>query len=75
MKYYSEILKQFYDTEDELIAEESAHKQKEEEKEARIAEHKKIYEEYLDAMEKYLKSKQRFCKDYGDYSYVRIFYF
>lgn len=78
MKFYSDYLKRFYDTEKECLeAEQNFEKEqkiKEEEKKKAAEERKTRAQEieaaragYLDARDKYNKLLADFCKDYGYY--------
>lgn len=80
MKFYSEELKKFFDTEEDCVeAEEQAYimKQEAEEKKAKLAEERKARaEEVEDALKKVQEAKENynkilidFCKDYGSYHY------
>lgn len=61
MRYYSDVLKKIFDTEDELKAAESVEAEKKANKEARAKEIEKLRKEYAAALSKY-------CKDYGAYT-------
>lgn len=67
MKYYSEITKKTYDTEDECLeAEKAVSDEKAERKEAaeRVDELMKVY---LDAKKAYYDELDKFCKKFGSY--------
>ena len=80
MKFYSDYLKTFFDTEKECLDAEAAYEKelkiKEEEKKKAAAERKaraeeieKVRDEYLEAREKYNSLLNDFCRDYGSYHY------
>ena len=67
MKYYSEITKKTYDTEDECLeAEKAVNDEKAERKEA-AAIVEEAMKAYLDAKKKYYEELDKFCKKFGSY--------
>ena len=80
MKYYSEITKEFYETEKACLRAEQAHtaaarkkeeeeRRKSEERKARAQEVEKARAALDEARKKYDKILADFCKDYGSYHY------
>lgn len=75
MRYWSDITKEFYQTEQACLdAENLYHKQIEEQEKLkqRKAREKKVEEarvEYLKAKKNYDEILKEFCKDYGSYTY------
>ena len=80
MKYYSDITKQFYETEKACLKAEQAHTaaarrkeeeehKKSEERKARAQEVEKARAELTKAKKHYDKVLADFCKDYGSYHY------
>lgn len=78
MKYYSELLKKFYDTESEcvdaeesyensLIEKEKKQKEYEENRAKRAKEVEDAYSVLIEARHNYDKKLSEFCKDYGSY--------
>lgn len=78
MKYYSELLKKFYDTESEcvdaeenyensLIEKERKQKEYEEIRAKRAKEVENAYSLLVEARNNYDKKLSEFCKDYGSY--------
>lgn len=80
MKYYSEVTKQFYNSEEECVkAEEVLLEEKRaieaeklklaNERKERAAEIEQARDEYLAAREKYNTLVNNFCRDFGSYHY------
>jgi len=80
MKYYSDVLRKFYDTEKDCVQAEAQYKKEQDEKakaEAKKAETRKARAEEVeaamkaatDARKKYEKLLNEFCKDYGTFHY------
>ena len=81
MKYYSEVLDRVFDSEKELVAEETKaknaeiekqllEKRKSEERKNRAAEVEKARIAAEEAVANYHKLLEDFCKDYGSYHYT-----
>ena len=81
MKYYSEVLDRVFDSEKELVAEETKAKnaeiekrileqKKAEERKSRAAEVEKARIAANEAATNYRKLLEDFCKDYGSYHYT-----
>ena len=81
MKYYSEVLNRVFDSEKELVAEETKaknaeiekqilEKRKSEERKNRAAEVEKARIAANEAATNYRKLLEDFCKDYGSYHYT-----
>ena len=78
MKFYSEVTKKLYDSEDELKsaetslvakkkAEEEAALKLKEERKARSKDVEDARKAYIDAKKNYYNVLDKFCKDYGSY--------
>ena len=81
MKYYSEVLKKIFDSEDECAKAEEAQAKKEEEaklaaerkakeRKERAAEVETAMKEMQNAINHYREVLSKFCKDYGTYHYT-----
>ena len=80
MKYYSELTKRFYDSEEacinderkmreEIEAAENEKRKAEETRRQRTAEVDKARENYINARKQYNEVLSKFCEDYGSYFY------
>lgn len=69
MKYYSEILKKVFDSEQECVEAEAAEKQLTSERKKRAAEVEAARKELQEANTRYNKLLKEYCKDYGAFHY------
>lgn len=69
MKYYSESLDDFFDTEAELRSAEASAQNAEKERENRKLELDGARKAAEEAEQRYLRLLGKYCKDYGMYSY------
>ena len=67
MKYYSELTKKFYDTEDDCKAAENTELKKNSERKVDAEAVEKAYEAYKTAGDEYHKVLTDFCKKHGPY--------